>query len=401
MPKNGLFWFEQLRSKPKSQSELKNASFIRRFYVSISHERCGGEKIRLKDMKTQELKYKSLIEKTSEHGDLVILGQKGTCKTTLLQKIARELRRDQQKHVIIFETFPKWIHEFDSIPYMVIKDSDVQPKENRPYLEEDKTYIQWSKDYTILNAQEVVKALKENKDIIFLIECEDMEKISAFMTFVIYQIYRKQYQRAYYGRLERIHESFWFLCEESHNLLDSTTVQKKTFQKLRKIQNEFRNLNMHLICVAIRLQDLSCKIRTKMSILCSRVSLDDYQLKVRNLLRNSKYRDEITQLPKGKFVFPELDLMLSVQPFKQEGTPQQIKPIIPKQPQQPQKKQSRFRNLVNWLDTLTSGTPHVRQPQNTATEDKGELEETLREIEKNDRENEEEDLDAISEEWIE
>jgi guanylate kinase len=306
----------------------------------------------------EKLSYKSLIEKTTENGDLVILGQKGTCKTTLLETLARELRRDQQKHVIIFETFPKWIHEFDNIPYFVIKDSDVQPKENMPYMQEDFSYIQWSKDYSILNAQECVKALKENKDLIFLIECEDMEKISAFMTFVIYQIYRKQYQRAYYGRLERIHESFWFLCEESHNLLDSSTVQKKTFQKLRKIQNEFRNLNMHLICVALRLQDLSPKIRTKMSILCSRVSLDDYQLKVRNLLRNSKYRDEITLLEKGKFVFPELDLMLSVQPFKQEGTPQQIKPQVTEQPTETPKKISKLRSFFNTIDLYLSGNLH-------------------------------------------
>ena len=282
--------------------------------------------------KDQQLNYKSLIQKTTENGDLVILGQKGTCKTTLLLNLARELRKDPLKHIIIFETFPKWIHEFDSIPYMVIPDTAIQPKENKPILEEDKTYIQWSKDYTIVNAEECLKALKENKDLIFLIECEDMEKISAFMTFAIYQIYRKQYQRAKAGCLERIHESFWFLCEEAHNLLDSSTVQKKTFQKLRKIQNEFRNLNMHLICVALRLQDLSPKIRTKMSILCSRVSLDDYQLKVRNLLRNSKYRDEITQLEKGSFVFPELDLKLIVQPFKQEGTPTEIKPTVTVQP---------------------------------------------------------------------
>jgi hypothetical protein len=311
------------------------------------------------EMNKEELSYKSLIEKTTDNGDLVILGQKGTCKTTFLMNLARELRKDQQKHVIIFETFPKWLHEFDIIPYLVIKDSDVQPKENMPYLQEDFSYIQWSKDYTILNAKECVKALKENKDMLFLVECEDMEKISAFMTFVIYQIYRKQYQRAYYGRLERIHESFWFLCEDAHNLLDSSTVQKKTFQKLRKIQNEFRNLNMHLICVALRLQDLSPKIRTKMSILCSRVSLDDYQLKVRNLLRNSKYRDEITLLAKGSFVFPELDLKLTVQPFKQVGTPTEIKQPIETPTETPKK--SKLREIWDNFNMIFSG--HIKQPE--------------------------------------
>lgn len=269
----------------------------------------------------EDFSYKTLIKKVFEHGDLVILGQKGTQKTTLLMWLARTLRADQNNRVVIFETFPKWVHEFDSIPYMVIADSDVQPKKNLPYLQEDKTYIQWSKDFAIVNAEEVINFLKLNKDVIFLVTCADMEKISAFMTFVIYTVYRKQYQRAYYGRLDSVNERFWFIVEEAHNLLDSTTVQKKTFQKLRKIQNEFRNLNMHMVCVALRLQDLNPKIRSKMAIVLAKVSLDDYQLKIRALLRNSKYRDTITQLPKGTFVFPETDQTLMTEPFKQNGKP--------------------------------------------------------------------------------
>jgi Cdc6-like AAA superfamily ATPase len=187
--------------------------------------------------KNSGLDYKSLIEKVTENGDLLILGNKGTCKTTVLQYLCRELRVDKSNHVIIFETFPKWIHEFDSIPYMVINDNQVQPKENKAYLEENKSFIQWSKDYDILNESEVLEFLKENKDCLFMVQCEDMERITAFMSFIIYSVYRKQYQRAFYDRLDRINEKYWFMIEESHNLLDSTTVQKKTFQKLRKEQN--------------------------------------------------------------------------------------------------------------------------------------------------------------------
>jgi hypothetical protein len=274
--------------------------------------------------------YKTLIEKCS--GDLVILGLKDTCKTTLLMHLARTLRQNPKNHICIMETFPKWIHEFDSVPYMVIEDNQVQEKENLPYLEQDKSIIQWSKDYTILNAKDVVEFLKTNKDVIFLIEAEDMEKISAFMTFVIYQIYRRQYQRAFYGRLDKVNENFWFLIEESHNLLDSTVIAKKTFNKLRKIQNEFRNLKMHMVCVALRLQDLSPKIRSKMSILLARVSLDDYQLKIRNLLRTSEFRDLITQLEKGSFVFPETDMILTTEPFKQNGKPHLWRPQEPQKP---------------------------------------------------------------------
>jgi hypothetical protein len=124
------------------------------------------------------MNYKSLIKTTT--GDLVILGVKDTCKTTLLMHIARELRQDAKNHVYIMETFPKWIHEFDNIPYMTIKEQDVEPKENLAYLEENSSIIQWSKDYTILNANEVVQFLKTNKDGIFLIECSDKWRFSPF-----------------------------------------------------------------------------------------------------------------------------------------------------------------------------------------------------------------------------
>lgn len=299
------------------------------FMVNMNEKRAGKED-RATSKQNHSLNYKSLIEKVS--GDCVILGLKDTAKTTLMMHFARELGENSNNHVVVFETFPKWIHSFDEVPYMTLADSDVQLSEEYPYLEKDRAYIQWSKDFQILNAETVIEFLKTNKGAIFLIEAENMEKISAFVTFVIYQIYRNQYLRAKVGNLEIVNKNYWFLCDESHNLLDPIVIAKKTFNKLRKIQNEFRNLKMHLICVALRLQDLSPKIRSKMSILLARVSLDDYQLKVRNLLRNSEFRDVITELPKGKFVFPELDLVLETETFQQEGKPWEYVPQIAEEP---------------------------------------------------------------------
>ena len=314
----------------------------------------------------QQLNYNSLIKNIS---DLCIMGMKNTAKTTLLMWLARELRKDTHNHVIIFETFPKWMHEFDKILYMTIAETDIQEKENLPYLEQDKSVIQWSKDFEIVNGATVNEFLKTNKDCLFLIEALDMEKISAFMTYVIYQIYRKQYLRAKAGRLETVNENYYFLCEESHNLLDSTVIAKKTFNKLRKIQNEFRNLKMHLICVALRLQDLSPKIRSKMSILLSRVSLDDYQLKVRMLLRNSEFRDIITELPKGTFIFPELNLKLTTEPFKQEGTPYLWHKAEQPQPQQPQGLLERLQNWQHKRHNKAVNTYQVRRVINAEQND--------------------------------
>ncbi|HSV49131.1 MAG TPA: hypothetical protein VLH35_02360, partial [Candidatus Acidoferrales bacterium] len=76
-------------------------------------------------------------------------------------------------------------------------------------------------------------------------------------------------------------------------------------------------------------------------------------LKIRNLLRNSKYRDLITQLPKGQFVYPELDLLLTTEPFIQQGTPYEWKPKPTETKLQPKAKESltlrylKFLNLFN------------------------------------------------------
>ena len=284
-----------------------------------------------KNHQIKSMDYKSLIEKVS--GDLVILGAKDTCKTTLLKHLARELSKDARNTVVIMETFPKLIFELDNnFGYFIIANSDVQEYETSMQLDMGYSYIQWAYNYHLVCAKQLEQVLKTERNLIILVECEDMEKISFVMTQIIYYYYRKQYQRAKQNCLHTINEQIWFLVEEAHNILDSTVIAKKVFNKLRKIQNEFRNLDMHMICVALRLQDLNPRIRTKMSILLARVSLDDYQLKIRALLRNSVYRDEITNLEKGQFVFPQTDEIIETQPFQQINKPFEIQFIdTPKQ----------------------------------------------------------------------
>jgi len=294
------------------------------------------------------LNYKSLIKKFTEHGDLVILGIKGSCKTTLLMNLARELRQNPKNRVFILETFPKWIHEFDSIPYFIIRDSDVQDVEQRAELESGYSYVQWAYDYDLACREQLEQVLRTQKDAIILIECEDMDRISFAMTQIVYHFYRVQYQRAKQNCLDIVGEHVYFLVEESHNLLDSTVIAKKIFNKLRKIQNEFRNLNMHLVCVALRLQDLNPKIRSKMAILLSQISLDDYQLKIRALLRNSAFKNQICTLEKGKFVFPSTDEVLEVQPFAQNGKPYEWQPEPePKEPEKPKSLWQKLRAKLN------------------------------------------------------
>ena len=124
---------------------------------------------------------------------------------------------------------------------------------------------------------------------------------------------------------------------------------------------------------SLKTPDLNPKIRSKMSIILSRVSLDDFQLKIRSLLRNSEFRDIITELPKGQFVFPEMNLTLTTEPFIQEGTPYLQKPK-PTETKQQSKKISYAGALLKMLFQPWTNPSLSNQPQTANNEDSDELE---------------------------
>ena len=58
-----------------------------------------------------------LASEILRYGDLLIVANKGTGKTNALMELSRTFMRDPKNRVVIFETFPKFVHEFDRIPY--------------------------------------------------------------------------------------------------------------------------------------------------------------------------------------------------------------------------------------------------------------------------------------------
>jgi len=79
------------------------------------------------------------------------------------------------------------------------------------------------------------------------------------------------------------------------------------------------------------LQDLNTKIRGRTRLLLGQVSLDDWELKIRRLLRNSKYRSEILTLEVGKFLYTANDSIVQFAKFSQDGKPYEWIPQKPKE----------------------------------------------------------------------
>lgn len=246
--------------------------------------------------------------------------------------------------VVIFETFPKFCKSFHRLPFMKIRNQDVT--ETKHTIDMQNYFLRHERDYTVKRGKEIKEALENNKSLIFTIEILDVERIAFFVYSVVNYFYRKAYLRAYknYSKTERI------ICvlEEAQNIFDSSTISKTIFNRLRKIFSEARNLNLHFVMCSQRLQDLNTKIRGRTRLILGGVSIDDYELKIRKLLRHSKYRKEILEFDRGVFLDVTNDKKFTFPLFKPTGQPYEImKAKTPKPKIQPPMKQGLLSRLTD------------------------------------------------------
>lgn len=278
-----------------------------------------------------------------DFGDLLIIANKGSGKTNSLMQLTRELRQVANSRVIIFETFPKWCNEFDLIPYLFINDEDVQETSRAIELSEYDYFVRTSSDYTILRGNEIQTALKHNKDLLFTLAVEDTDRISFFISSIVCHFYRKHYLTAYKYGIPAINDRTFFICEEAQNIFDSSIISKRIFNKLRKMFSETRNLKIHFVMASQRIQDLNTKIRGRTQFLIGKVNIDDYDLKVNRILRNSQHRQEVLNLPVGQLLNVNSDELIQFDKFNQIQQPYEF--IIPPQPQ-PEKPKGLLEKLV-------------------------------------------------------
>lgn len=343
---------------------------------------------------------KALVQDVLETGDLLLVSEKSHGKTEALKTLASEFRKQPNTRVVVFEDFPKWCHEFEAIPFMRIREKDVKETQHLIDLEND-FFLRHERSYSVLRGKELKKALEENKDIIFLMQFESIEKSAFFIYSVVKYFYRRAYLRLYKGYKK--HEKIAFFVEESQNCFDSSVISKKIFNRLRKIFSVSRNLFLHFIMATQRMQDLNTKIRARTRLMLGRVSIDDYELKINRILRHSQYRKEILDFEKGTWLYVATDTKIKLPMLPK----QQIKPYEINKPLKPRKEEPKETKLdigVQWLWFLP--IPYVRRipkyeakPQTTTqqTEESDYIEET----EKAFWEEEEEYDNTFWEEWEE
>lgn len=271
-----------------------------------------------KDIETgTETRQSRIVLSRLRNGGCHVVASKGFGKTNTKMQLARRFRNEGCR-VIVFDTLPVWMHKFDKIPYYIVEEWQVQDYAQEMAIE-GYSYFSYNRQYLI--ASEPIEALNKYKDLLYVVTIQDPDKIGIFISAVLGQVYRENYITAFKHGKEAIKQWTVFIIEESENVFDSTSLTKRAFNKIRKQYSEYGNLKIAVVSSSQRLQEVSTKFRSKMDFLIGRTTLDDYELKVRRLLRHSKYREDVLNLPIGSFLWCPTDTIVKYGLFEQRGKP--------------------------------------------------------------------------------
>ena len=282
-----------------------------------------------------------VVAELRDHGDLFFVSKKGHGKTVACQNLAMEIVKNSNNKLVIFETFPKWSLEFPNVSFMEIPSNWIV--ETDKVIDIENAWIRHERSFTVLHGDLISQFLKENKHCIFLISNEDIEKIAFFEYSIIYKFYRRQYDLLRKGY--DLNRQYYFILEEAQNSLDSKILSSRLFRRYRKLFSEARNMNLHWILISQRMQDLSTYFRARCSLAIGKIGLDDWDLKLKRLLKPIDNGKQILKLDRGSFFFSSINDIVQFPKFQPKKPREFFYTIKPK----PQKKGliQRIKDVLN------------------------------------------------------
>lgn len=301
---------------------------------------------------------KTLVEKTFEFGDIFLVSNKGHGKTNALEILATEFARQETTRTIVFEDFPKLALELGSeFAFVRVSDRDVIESEDNIDLSD--VYLSHSRDFTVLRKSYFESALRQNRNLVFVMEIKDTERKAFFIYSIVKAFYDRAYNRLYKGYQKK--ERIVFILEEAQNAFSQATLNRKVFNRLQSIFAIARNLSLHFILASQRLQDVNARIRARTQLLIGKPSLDDWELKVRRLVRHTKHGEEILDLEKGSFLFTTTDEIIKFSKFVAEGKAKEYT----RQPEPEPKRKRTFAELLAslWLRKDVRKIPKAQQSE--------------------------------------
>ncbi|MCJ7559347.1 ATP-binding protein [Candidatus Bathyarchaeota archaeon] len=349
-----------------------------------------------------------LIRDIKEHLGLIIVAEAGHGKSFTAFTLAKEAIKDKDTTVIILSPSTIWRRKFGAINFVKVGTTAFNPiipceetqVEVVPFLREA-IHVNLDKKWSYVKSEWLEQLLRSKQNLLFEIKYRNGRRIKAFESVILQFIYEMQeqqidqnpnYQHHYLIVFEEIQNSFGTFSMNSDDALDLMTV----FTQSRS------DANIHYIGIGQRLNDISTKVIERLRPMIGLTLGENSLRKIKSQLPEH-LKDRVQQLPKRHWIYlngfsnPEI----IIPEYKKEGAPIQLKPQFAKIPQATPQKKNILQKISFAINTLINPIANLPKPQATNRNlSSGNLEETLAEIEKNDRENEEEDLNAISEEWI-
>jgi hypothetical protein len=356
-----------------------------------------------------DLALSELIRDIKEHLGLILVAEAGHGKSFCAGEIAKEAMQEENLTVIVLSPSTIWRRKLWSHRYVKVGTNSFNPivetKESDlevvPFLR-DAIHITLDKKWTYLKSTWLEELLRSKQHLLFEIKYRNGRRIKAFESVILQSIYEMQ-EKAIDANPEYAHH-YLIILEEIQNSFGSYSMNSDDSLDLMTIFTQSRSdANIHYIGIGQRLNDISTKVIERLRPFIGLTLGENSLRKIKSQLPEH-LKNRVQQLPKRHWIYldgkanPEIEIPL----FKKEGTAIQLKPPMPQiEPQQPQRKLNFIEKISMWLNPkafLESELKKLNLPNNKPQsyfESEVELE-----LDQQDKENEEEDLDAISEEWI-
>ena len=246
----------------------------------------GLRKMNKEQIDNEKLLPSEIIEEILTTG-IVIAGAKGTGKSNVAKFITSEIiKRKMNIQIKAFDTCANWRLEYEPIVMQELND---------------------------LNTLDVVYNGKEH--VLFDVEYSDPSDIQREIGYIINQDFTMaRMEKKIYSKIDG-----WklYCIEESQNILNSYSLNKKDGRFWLKAISEGRNFNLSFMFIGQRLADISTKVIERcQGYLFGKMTGDNDRNKVKRICgKASGIHDKITKLKRGEFIYFNLLLLFLILSF--------------------------------------------------------------------------------------
>lgn len=278
-----------------------------------------------------------IINDILEHLGIVLVAEAGHGKSYTGFTICKEAMKRNDITVIVFSPSTIWRRNFGAINCVKVGTSSFNPIVENPKVKlepipimRDSVFINLDKKWSYIKSAWLEEILDSKQSLLFEIRYRNGRRIKAFESVILSYIYEKQeheldqnpdYKHHYLVVFEELQNSFGTYSMNSDDSLELFTI----FTQSRS------DAQIHYLGIGQRLNDISTKVIERLRPMIG-MTLGENSLRKIKAMIPEELRPRIQQLPKRTWIYldgksnPEI----KIEPFKREGKPTILKPIVPK-----------------------------------------------------------------------